>query len=279
MLIRDLNELNLLLVQNLERIRAIPFDVVVHIPRSGTIPASILATSLCKPMCSVEEFCRNIVSTRKSERMKTLHRILLVDDSLRTGTQMRKNHDIIAAARPEAQIHSLAVFRTILPEGECIYEPTMTLAQHEDFPYFYPWFMWKSKRIISAAVDMDGVLCGECPRESDDDGEKYLEFLATAPPKYLTRFKIGAVVTSRLSKYRKETQHWLAKWGINYEALHMGPWSSIAERRGNQAQYKGDIYKNLSNLDIFIESSVKEAPDIAAVSGKKVWCVDNQRSY
>lgn len=276
MLIRDLTELNQLLVDNLERIRAIPFDVIVHIPRSGTIPASLLSTYLVKPLASVEEFARGIVSTRKSERQRTLHRILLVDDSLRTGQQMSQHHDAIKRARPEAEIRSLVIFRTIMPE--CIYEPTITLAQHGDFPYFYPWFMWKSKRIIDAAVDMDGVLCGECPRDMDDNGERYLEFIRTAPLKFRAQFPIGAIVTSRLEKYRAQTVEWLGRHGIAYGALHMGGWKSNEERRGKQAQWKAMIYKN-SDFNLFVESSVKEAPDIALLSGKKVWCIDNQRAY
>lgn len=276
MLTRDLNHLDLLIVKNIEKIRQIPFDVIVHLPRSGTIPASLLATYIKKPLASVDEYCRRMVNTRKSDiNNKALNRILLVDDSIRTAKQMEKNIKKIKMARPDTVIYSLAVYST---KFERPYEPTLCLDEHDEVMYIYPWFMWKSERIEHCAVDMDGVLCRDCTKEEDDDGEKYMNFLRTADLKFHTSFKIGAIVTSRLEKYRLETEAWLGRNGFQYERLIMGPWKSNEERRGKQAAWKGEQFRQLDKM-LYVESSLKESPEIAFVSGKPVWCIETQRRY
>lgn len=275
MLTRTVAHLDQLIVDNLHKIRSIPFDVVVHIPRSGTIPASLIATYLCRPLASVEEFKRGIINKRKSE-VGSLNRILLVDDSIRTGKQMIKFISEIQAARPDAVIYTLSVYST---RFERSIEPTLVLDTHNEVMYIYPWFMWKTERIEHCAVDMDGVLCRDCTREEDDDGKNYLNFIRTAEPKFKPlKHKIGVIITSRLEKYRPETIRWLSRNGIQYNKLVMGQWDSIQERRGKQAAYKAGAYLR-SGMELFIESSSEEAKEIARMSEKAVWCIDDGRAY
>lgn len=277
MLIRDLNNLNQLIVDRLPDIRRIPFDVIVHLPRSGTIPASIIATYIKAPFASVDEFCNGFVNTRRAE-YKTLNKILVVDDSIRTGQQMKEAVERIRAARPDAEIFTLSIYGTIIPDR--IFEATLVLSEHKDCDYIYPWFMWKTKKIKKCAVDIDGVLCRDCRPEEDDDGEKYLEFLANADLKFKPDAPIGAIVTGRLEKYRPQTVAWLKKHGIEYKELIMGPWNTKAERKlDNVGKWKGKVFKRANKLSLFIESSVREAEEICLRSKKVVWCVDNQRVY
>lgn len=270
----DLNELNILLVQNLHKIRAIPFDIIVHLPRSGTIPASLLSTYMLRPLASVEEYCRDIIITRKSEFSGT-DKILLVDDSIRTGKQMTDAIQQIKRAKPDSTIYTLAIFSTKYKRD---FQPTLFLSEHEETEYIYPWFMWKTKRISQCAVDMDGVLCRDCTREEDDDGENYLNFIRRADPKFRTNHVIGAIVTSRLEKYRFDTEKWLSKRGIKYGQLIMGPWPSKEQRRGNSGTWKAGVYSSTA-FSLFIESSVKESVVISHFSKKPVWCIDNQKLY
>lgn len=275
MLTRNIAHLDRLIVDNLHKIRAIPFDVVVHCPRSGTIPASLIATYLSRPLCSVEEYIRWIISLRKSETERT-DRILLVDDSINTGGQMQDFIKQIKQGRPDTEIFTLSAYST---KTDRDFQPDLVLDEHPECEYIYSWFMWKTKRISLCAVDMDGVLCADCPKEMDDDGEKYLKFLKRAPLKFKPlKHKIGAIVTSRLEKYRPQTERWLKRRGIKYGKLIMGQWESKDERKGKQAQYKADFYSNSPYL-LFIESSEKEALEIARITGKAVWCVDTGKAY
>lgn len=273
----SLAHLEKIIVSNLHIIRKIPFDVIVHLPRSGTIPASILATYLCRPLASVQEFCAGEISTRKSE-FKSLHRILLVDDSINTGTQMQAAIDEIKARRPDAVIHPFAVYSNEGGKDRRTLD-AFTLHSHGPNLYMMPWFMWKTKRIIHAALDMDGVLCRDCTRNEDDEGEKYLEFLRTAEPLFKPMHPVGAIVTGRLEKYRPQTQKWLKDHGIAYKQLHMGPWKTNQQRRQVTPEFwKAEIYKN-SPQTLFVESSYKQAVRIAEMSGKAVWCIETMEEF
>lgn len=278
-----LQHLNQLIVDNLHKIRKIPFDLVVHLPRSGTIPASLIATYLCKPFQSVDEFCANLpVITRKSE-FQTVTRILIVDDSIHQGIQLKENIERIRNARPDAEIKTLSVYDNLAGKDTRQYDCDYRLFEHGPADYFMPWFLWKSNWIERAAVDMDGVLCRDCTREEDDDGELYARFLKNAELKFKPLDKkntvIGAIVTGRLEKYRFQTQAWLKKYNVRYRQLIMHPARDKNERRNmNPAVWKADIYKNLPQT-FFIESSVWEAPVIAEKSGKLVYCIDNSMVY
>ena len=271
--------LNQLVVDNLHRIRALPFDVVVHIPRSGTIPASLIATYLCRPLASVEEYARKLVGCRKSETKKQ-DRVLLVDDSVRTGQQMVKAIDRIRAERPDTQIATLSVYLSNDLRGQRrVVTPDISLHEHGDGFYMFPWFMWKTPRLEHVAVDMDGVLCRDATKAEDDDGPAYAQFLRRAEPKFRPLdFKVGWIVTGRLERYRAETEDWLGARGINFGRLIMGPWKMKDERRGKAASWKGEVYRDLP-AKLFIESSEREAQTIAAVSGKTVFSVESGRPH
>lgn len=287
MITRNITHLDNLIVRNLHRIRSIPADVIVHCPRSGTIPASLIATYLCKPMCSVDEYCAGIIPTRKSE-FTDLNRILLVDDSISTGQQMAGFIRQIKSVRPEAKIYTLAAYS--FKGSKHKLNPTIILETHDDPDYIYTWFMWKTFRLKWCAVDMDGVLCRDVVAGEDDDngeftGEQYARFLETAelkfkPFEYLPdRDVIGAIVTGRMEKYRPQTESWLKRNGIKYNKLIMCPAKTKEERRAlNPAKWKASIYKS-GDYKLFIESSTKEAPIIASESGKPVFCVDDGKQY
>ena len=273
--IRTVDELNRLVSANIHRIRALPWDVVVHMPRSGTIPASLISTYLNAPLASVDEYCAGILYTRRTHAGEG-KRILLVDDSFRTGSQMADAIAKIRAARPDTQFQTLVVYKTPSPDGKPLAKLDMYLCEEPDDDYLYPWFMWKSKRIKHCVLDFDGVLCRDAIRAEDDDGAVYMQFLKTAEPRYLPQHPVGAIVTARLERYRSITEDWLAHHNVKYGSLVMGPWINLAERKKNDVGgWKGQVFAKM-NQTVFVESSLKQAVRIREVSGKTVWCTDTQ---
>lgn len=261
------------LVDNLHRIREMPWDVIVHIPRSGTIPASILSTYIPRPLCSVDEYCSGVVSDRKSERAAS-ERVLIVDDLARTGGQMRSSIERILQARPNTEIKTLAVYRVKNLRGkELLHRPDMVLRTIRDRFYTGPWFLWKNSRVIPRmAVDFDGVLCRDCVKTEDYDA-----FLASAEPKFRPLVgEIRWIVTGRREKYRGVTERWLKRNGVRYTELLMFP-DDLA--KSERARWKAETYRMLRDAVLFVESSEREAQIIASVSGKSVWCVDSSRGY
>lgn len=275
--VRTFEDMNLRIASALPVIRALPWDVIVHMPRSGTIPASLIATHLNAPFASVEEFCAGMIYTRRTNAGEA-KRILLVDDSFRSGAQMADAIARILSAKPDTKITTLAIYRAPAPEEGVKAKLDMALCDEPDGDYAYPWFFWKSKRAKDYAIDFDGVLCRDATAAEDDDGEAYLNFLRKAQPKHLPTHPVGAIVTARLEKYRLPTEAWLVQHRVHFSRLIMGPWASNRERRGQAGAWKGEVYKGLRQK-LFIESSEAQARTIAKVSGKTVWCVDTQKAF
>jgi orotate phosphoribosyltransferase len=279
-------EMERLIVANLHRIRALGSGVIVHLPRSGTAPAGMIATYLPAPLASVDEYCAGIVSDRKCPAFDR-NRVILVDDCINQGKQASEAIARIKGANPKAEVTLLAIYDSARAGRMRQFQhPIVTLARHESTEhqdYLYPYYIWKSPRIAHCAVDFDGVLCRDATREEDDDGPNYLGFLADVEPKFLPMgYEIGAIVTARCEKYRVQTEAWLTRHGVKYSALHMGPWSGKAERDGGSkaAKWKAEIYSRMdANISLFIESSASQAREIAALSGRPVFCVETMELH
>ena len=92
------------------------------------------------------------------------------------------------------------------------------------------------------------------------------------------RNEVGHFVTSRLEKYRPQTEAWLKQHGFKYGQLHMLDMKTAEERRaaGAHADFKAKIYMD-TWAGLFIESSSRQALEIAQKTGKPVFCTDEQR--
>ena len=145
-------------------------------------------------------------------------------------------------------------------------------------PRVFQWNMWKHIRLARWGFDFDGVFCLDPTNEQNDDGPKYEHFIKTAPALFIPQREIGHIVTARLEKYRGLTEQWLARHGIKYESLTMMPYKDKGERMaaGNRGGWKAAQAKRLG-VEMFIESSPKQAGIIARDAGIPVWCTQTQR--
>jgi orotate phosphoribosyltransferase len=142
-------------------------------------------------------------------------------------------------------------------------------------PHFFEWHYFGSRFAETTCFDMDGVICDDCPAADDDDGPAYAAWLARVAPRSLPRpYVVGAIVTARLQKYRPQTEAWLARYGVRYRELVMGPWATIAERRQHYSarRYKGAAYQRFPGFELFIESSPVQAAEIHQATGRPVAC-------
>lgn len=142
----------------------------------------------------------------------------------------------------------------------------------------FEWNYLHHKLLENACFDIDGVLCNDPTPEQNDDGKKYIEFIRNAPLRVTPTFKIGYLVTSRLEKYRKDTEYWLKKNNIQYEHLIMMQFKTKEERikSGSHGKFKGENYKKFENTNLFVESELHQAVEFAEISGKVVFCTENQ---
>ena len=148
-----------------------------------------------------------------------------------------------------------------------------------DYPRFFQWNIMNHSILQKTCMDIDGVLCADPTPEENDDGEKYRHFLLNAPPLFIPKVTIGTLVTSRLEKYRPETEAWLRKNHVKYNKLVMLDLPDMAARqRANcHASFKAKEYGSSTDYMLFVESSMPQAVEINRLTKKPVLCTETFR--
>ncbi|MCI8888286.1 MAG: phosphoribosyltransferase [Hungatella sp.] len=271
-------ELNRDIVDNLHLIPK-DIDIIVGVPRSGMLIAAMIALYLNKPLCDLNSFVQGrIYSVGMTKNTKDcildfwkIRKALIVEDSSNSGASIERAKETVQKVDLNIKCSYLAVYVTEKTKDNVdiwfrIVEP----------PRMFEWGFMHHESLQYACVDIDGVLCRNPTVKENDDGERYRNFIRTAEPKYIPTRKVGCIVTSRLEKYREDTEYWLKMQGIEYDRLYMMKLETAEERRklGNHAIFKAEVFKKEKKTNWFIESDLKEAKEIAALSGKEVFCVD-----
>lgn len=261
----------------LKRLNILPrdFDLIVGVPRSGMLPANLIALYLSKPFTDIHSF-RNGHIYKSGERgqfidVKEFKKILIVDDSIASGSAMIKAKDLVSEVSSDFEISYCAIY--VVPGKEKLVDYYFEAVP---LPRYFQWNILNHTDLEKACFDIDGVLCVDPKVEQNDDGPKYIDFILNAEPLYIPRSNIGTLVTSRLEKYRSETETWLAKNNVKYKNLVMLdlPDMYARQKANNHAIHKANTYK-MSEYKLFIESSLSQAIEINRITGKPVFCTEN----
>lgn len=243
------------------------FDLVVAVPRSGLIPATILALSWNVPIATfVDGEVKRTGSGLRLMGHKKIKSVLVVDDSYNYGGAMAEAREIVSKVYPQAKY--AAVYGRVDHDLDYCYE---LIAQ----PRAFQWNWQHHKELVRTTMfDIDGCLCIKPTAEQNDDGEKYREFILNTPPRYLPSYPLGIICTSRLERFRPETEQWLKKHGVKYDHLLMlnYPSGQFRRRMGQHGYHKGFNYQ-MSNCGFFVEDEPWQAEQIHKKSGKPVLCV------
>lgn len=269
---RTIPDMARVIATNLHRIDRNSYDVVVGIPRSGMIAASIIATMLQLPLADVTSFRQGIVHGRSGRRERGGRRVLLVDDSCNKGGAMGR---AVAMLPPKCHATRLAVFGPYQVENPAALCDIWFEVVHG--PRVFAWNWTKHKRLPRWGFDFDGVLCRDNTKAENDDGERYMDFLYKAEPLFIPQRAIGHIVTGRLERYRAQTDAWLTAHGVIYQSMTMMPFKTKAERmaamkeNGGRGGWKAAQAKRLG-VELFIESCPKQGRIIAREAGIPVFC-------
>ncbi len=143
-------------------------------------------------------------------------------------------------------------------------------------PRYFQWNILNHTTLEKACFDIDGVLCLDPTSEQNDDGEKYTDFILNAPPLFIPGSKIGTIVTSRLEKYRKETESWLKTNNVKYNDLVMLdlPDKAARQKSNSHAEHKAKTYISKPYV-LFVESDISQAAEINRIAKKPVLCTEN----
>lgn len=256
------------------------FDLVCGVPRSGLMVASLMALQWNLPVTDVLNLTEGRLLTggrRLALRDEELTRffdqprnILVVEDSVAGGAGIRKAREQLAAMGRKHRIQYAAVYAA--PEGRSSVD---FAAETVMMPRVFEWNLFHHPMLNDTCVDIDGVLCRDPSDEENDDGPRYREFLQTAAPRFLPTEEVGWLVTSRLEKYRPETEAWLRNHGVRHRELLMLDLPDMWTRRrtGAGATFKIEQYRK-TGACLFLESDKEQAAQIAEGAGNHVIAID-----
>ncbi|WP_206430506.1 phosphoribosyltransferase family protein [Sphingomonas sp. ABOLG] len=254
-------------------------DLVVGIPRSGLLAANLISLALNLPLADLDGFLEGRILSAGSTRRRPgfdraadqFKRVLIVDDSILSGAAMREAREKIARA---GQSHR-CIFCTVYGPEEDVVDVDFVM-ERVPRPRVFQWNFMNHKVLERACLDIDGVLCFDPTRDENDDGPNYVEFLTNARPLMVPGRRVAHLVTSRLERYRPETEAWLAARGIEYGKLWMldVPTAEERRRRGAHGAFKAQVYAGL-DAQLFIESEERQAIEIARLSGKPVLSIES----
>lgn len=258
-------------------------DLIVGVPRSGLLAANMMSLITNLPLADLDGYLEgrlaSVGKTKPHARLDTtfadVRKVLILDDSVNVGEAMAKARARVAAAGHGHEVVYAAVYGQ-RPEHEHVDIVFEVLPQ----PRVFQWNLMHHNFIERACVDIDGVLCRDPTEHENDDGANYIEFLLNASPLHLSTRTIKTLVTSRLEKYRAETEDWLAQHEVRYETLVMLDLPSKQARQEARAHgsFKADHYRN-SDAILFIESELGQAREIAQRSGKPVICLETHTLF
>jgi uncharacterized HAD superfamily protein/hypoxanthine phosphoribosyltransferase len=254
--------------------------LIVGVPRSGLMAASLLALHLHTPVMDVDAFASGatpVNGLRLSESVPRGGKILIIDDTVNSGREMTRVRELLAQSDIP---HELLIYGAVYASRAGAAHVD-TYAERLPLPRAFEWNILHHKALLSrACMDIDGVLCPDPTPDENDDGRRYLRFLSKAPLSYRPTFKVSTLVTSRLEKYRPQTEEWLARHEIGYDSLRMLDLPTAAERRRLRAHatHKAAVYLESGN-DLFIESSAVEGRKIYELTGNPVFVTDTREFF
>ncbi|MFH1719652.1 MAG: phosphoribosyltransferase family protein [Planctomycetota bacterium] len=253
-------------------------ELIVGIPRSGLLVANLLSLYMDIPLTDVDGLLEGrVIQTgprykRNDPRglLSSRRTVLVVDDSVWSGKQMAAVKRMVESAELRHRILYGAVY--VKPGSQDVVDYFFEMLQT---PRFFEWNVFHRGGMEGFCVDIDGVLCRDPTPEENDDGERYKRFIRTVEPWIIPSKTVGWLVTCRLEKYRSLTEEWLAEHGFKYQHLIMMDLPDKAARLRSQshAKYKAQVYKT-TGARFFIESSQRQAMEIAIRTGKDVLCME-----
>jgi orotate phosphoribosyltransferase len=256
------------------------FDLVVGIPRSGMLVANLLALYWNIPFTDLDGFLEGRLlgggrryAQKEEKRVGNISRVLVVDDSVYAGQSIGRAKERIATATLSYEIAYGAVY--VNPIHHDIVDYYCELLP---LPRIFEWNILQSSLLAKSCFDIDGVLCKDPLSRVNDDGELYSAWLPEAQVHLIPEREIGWLVTSRLEKYRAETEEWLLKHGVQYRELIMLDLPDAETRRRSKihSSFKGEVYRG-TGARMFFESSLTQAVTICNVARKPVFCVDTMQ--
>ncbi|MGE0709144.1 MAG: glycosyltransferase [Planctomycetota bacterium] len=251
------------------------YRAVYGVPRSGLLPAAILAAELHLPLGVAGADGLFAGDRLRAHQAPVPERgpVLLVDDSCSTGGAMARAKALLVE-RGVRDVHTCALYVTEDAPARLDH-----FARVVRPPRLFRWNLWGCVRTQRLMCDLDGVFARD-PAVPDDDGAAYAHALETAPLLQRPLLPVHSIVTNRIERWRALTEGWLERHGVRCGQLHMQPHPTAEARRraGDYGRFKGELYARSDAL-LFVESDEAQARRIHQVSGRPVLSLETERLH
>ncbi len=272
-------------------ITKIPKDVlgIIGVPRSGMLPATIIAGQLNVGLCTINEFIEKgadvFSSNHGNRKLRSIEskKILVVDDTCYNGTETKKNRLKLSKFNNEYEF----IFMCVYLEGSCMIDkPDLYLVdisknvKNSGFGIcLYEWNLFSNPGIMEKTIfDLDGVLCVEPPDERKID--EYVKYIDNPIPLIIPTLDKITICTYRLIKYKEQTFKFLDSVGLTKKLVYMFNSDSYEERAKTPSWlYKSYVYNKLSDYKLFVESDDQQAKEINRITKKPVFCLSTNKLY
>jgi uncharacterized HAD superfamily protein len=251
---------------------ALPRDIgiVYGIPRSGMIPATIIATALGAKLGVLG--CPTFIGARQRNFALPMgDKTLVVDDSVHHGRA-------IAGARAELDCLGAGYYTCAVYAHSRSTHLVDFFADVLDDQRIFEWNFSGIKFAGTFCWSLDRVICMLAPRLTGGlvDG---IEDLRSARPLYLPQIRVRAIIAERAERWRTDTEAWLAKYGVVYDELIMLPnYTEVRQSLISVARYKVQCLKE-TGCEVLVEGQDNIAKMIAGFTGLQVLSVESMRLY
>ncbi|WP_150305028.1 phosphoribosyltransferase family protein [Pseudomonas saliphila] len=258
-------------------------DLVVGIPRSGILVASIISLKLNLPLTDLYSFHRND-ELKKGNTRTYKHaqlakpwdakKILLVDDSIASGNSMLAAVEMVKSVY-QGEVITMAAFAQKENTGNVdLYLETV------EQPRLFEWNILHHNLMRHACLDIDGILYVEPTTADMHDNNSYAAFIENATPLFTPSVPVAHLITRRPEKYRAQTERWLERHGVEFGQLHMldtpaplGPTDAAI------TAFKARIYNQDPHSILFIENDEDVAMYIMRLTNKPVFCIQANQMF
>ncbi|XKH59509.1 phosphoribosyltransferase [Halomonas sediminis] len=246
------------------------WDLVVGIPRSGMVPAYMIALALNVNCTDISSWVNNYPLKRGITRglRKELSfpweakKVLIVDDSIMTGKSMKSEIDALPGWLA-SRASTLAVY-----SSKPLRNDVDIILDFLPHPRAFEWNIFHHNVINRSCICLEGMI-----NRGEPNGDKVaIRF------RYIPSRVIDTIVTCQKESNRHEVETCLARDRISYRNLVMVNNDTNVMAMDSLVRFKVETFM-ASAAELFIEESSDQARLICQEARKPVFCLSDNCIY
>ncbi|MBT2772708.1 hypothetical protein J7J47_10760 [Halomonas sp. ISL-60] len=246
------------------------WDLVVGVPRSGMVPAYMIALALNVNCTDISSWVNNYPLKRGLTRgvRKELSspweakKVLIVDDSIMSGKSIRSEIEAV----PEwlaSRATTLAVY-----SGKPIRSDVDIILEFLPHPRAFEWNIFHHNVMNRSCICLEGMIA-----EGESVSDK-----PTARFRYIPSRDINTIVSSQKESSRNEVEILLKSNGITYRNLVLANNDTDVMAMDSLVRFKVKTFIT-SATDLFVEENSDQAKLICREARKPVFCSSDNCIY